>query len=205
MFWSHGAGVDDNLDAALAIHRAVAGVASLELDQKGFRYHESRDLTGFVDGTANPKEAAARVAALVPDGEPGAAGALVPTQRRVHDLDAFAALAVADQERVIGRTKPDSIELAGDAMPPDSHVSRTDVSSAKIYRRGAPFGSVSENGLYFLAFARAIERFDLLLGRMFGVADDGIRDRLTEYSRPVTGAYWFAPSEDELESIFRAA
>ena len=40
---------------------------------------------------------------------------------------------------------------------------------------------------------------------MFGVADDGVRDRLTVYSRPVTGSYWFAPSEDELESVFRAA
>ncbi len=90
-------------------------------------------------------------------------------------------------------------------MPPESHVSRTDVSSAKIYRRSAPFGSVAENGLYFLVFACAIERFDLLLGRMFGVADNAICDRLTVYSRPVTGAYWFAPSEDELESVFGAA
>ena len=36
---------------------------------------------------------------------------------------------------------------------------------------------------------------------MFGVADDEIRDRLTVYSRPVTGAYWFAPSEEELRSV----
>ena len=78
------------------------------------------------------------------------------TQRWVHDLDAFRALAVTGQERVIGRTKPDSVELEGDAMPPDSHVSRTDVASAKIYRRGAPFGTVGEKGLYFLAFAREI-------------------------------------------------
>ncbi len=53
---------------------------------------------------------------------------------------------------------------------PDSHVSRTDVSSAKIYRRSAPIGSVAEHGLYFLAFARHIGRFDLLLRRMFGRA-----------------------------------
>ncbi len=69
------------------------------------------------------------------------------TQRWVHDLDAFGDLTVADQERVIDRTKPESIELDGDAMPPHSLVSRTDVSSAKIYRRSAPFGSVAEHGL----------------------------------------------------------
>ena len=88
---------------------------------------------------------------------------------------------------------------------PDSHVSRTDVSSAKIYRRSAPIGSVAEHGLYFLAFARHIGRFDLLLRRMFGVDCGGARDRLTAYSRPVTGSYWFAPSEDELESVIGAA
>jgi len=53
-------------------------------------------------------------------------------------------------------------------------------------------------------FGRDIERFDLLLGRMFGTSGDGIRDRLTVYSRPVTGAYWFAPSEEELASALRA-
>ena len=69
------------------------------------------------------------------------------TQRWVHDLDAFGGLTVVDQERVIRRTKPDSIEHEGDAMPPNSHVARTDVSSAKIYRRSAPFGLVAEHGL----------------------------------------------------------
>lgn len=205
LFWIHGASVDDNLDAGLAIHRAMAGVATLELDEKGFKYHDSRDLTGFIDGTANPKVEAARAAALVADDAPGGGGAFVLTQRWVHDLDAFAELPVTDQERVIGRTKPDSIELEGDAMPPDSHVSRTDVSSAKIYRRSAPFGSVVEKGLYFLAFACDIGRFDLLLRRMYGVADGGIRDRLTVYSRPVTGSYWFAPSEEDLNGLLKVA
>ncbi len=116
----------------------------------------------------------------------------------VHDLDAFGGLTVADQERDIGRTKPDSIELEGDAMPPSSHVSRTDVSSAKIYRRSAPFGSVA------LAFACDIGRFDLLLRRMYGVADGEIRDRLTVYSKPVTGSYWFTPSEEALNALLRA-
>ncbi len=60
---------------------------------------------------------------------------------------------MADQERAIGRTKPDSIELEGDAMPPDSHVSRTDLKrdgeAVKIYRRSCPVGTVRDAGLYF--------------------------------------------------------
>ncbi len=114
-----------------------------------------------------------------------------------------------EQERVIGRTKPDSIELEGDAMPPDSHVARTDVAvdgeAVKIYRRSAPFGTVAEKGLYVLAFAAAPKRFDILLGRMFGTWEDGIRDRLTDYSRPISGAYWLAPSEAALAALLGQA
>jgi deferrochelatase/peroxidase EfeB len=29
---------------------------------------------------------------------------------------------------------------------------------------------------------------------MFGTAEDGLHDRLTDFSRPVGGAYYFAPS-----------
>ncbi len=88
-------------------------------------------------------------------------------------------------------------------MPADAHVARTDISVAgvpqQIYRRSAPYGSVTELGLYFLAFACEIARFDALLASMFGLAGDGVADRLTRYSRPVTGAYWFAPAVEVLQ------
>ena len=40
---------------------------------------------------------------------------------------------------------------------------------------------------------------------MYGVADGEIRDRLTVYSKPVTGSYWFAPSEESLNALLRTA
>ena len=105
-------------------------------------------------------------AALVPDGETSAGGAFVVTQKWVHDLPKFEALPVGDQERVTGRTKPDSIELEGDAMPPDSDVSRTDVklhgTALKIFRRSAPFGGAGEKALYFIAFSCDPMRFDVM-------------------------------------------
>jgi putative iron-dependent peroxidase len=206
LIWIHGTKLDDNLDRALEVHRHLASVVRLELDERGFTYHDSRDLTGFIDGTANPKGEAAYAAALVPEREPGAGGAFVLSQKWVHDLDAFGALPVAEQERVIGRTKPDSVELEGEAMPADSHVSRTDVSAdgvaLKIYRRSAPFGNVAEHGLYFLAFSRDPARFDVQLARMFGASGDGVHDRLIEFSRPLTSSNWFAPSEESLNTLF---
>ena len=51
-------GHDDVLDSALAINTALSSVLSLQLDQPGFTYRDSRDLTGFIDGSANLKDAA---------------------------------------------------------------------------------------------------------------------------------------------------
>ena len=42
-----------------------------------------------------------------------------------------------------------------------------------------------------------------MLARMFGTAGDGIHDRLTDYSRPVSGAYYFAPSLTMLAELGR--
>lgn len=204
MFWIQGDAIDDVFDAALEIGTALSALGELRVDLRGFVYHDSRDLTGFVDGSANPKGDAARAAALVADG-PGAGGSFVLSQRWVHDLRRFETLSTGVQERVIGRTKPDSVELEGDAMPPDSHVSRTDISrdgeALKIFRKSFPYGSVGEHGLYFLAFAREIRRFDLLLESMFGLGGDGVHDHLLQFTRPVTGSYWFAPSVEDLEAV----
>jgi putative iron-dependent peroxidase len=198
LLWVQSERVDMAFDAALAIGRAFDGAAALQVDLRGFRYLDSRDLTGFVDGSANPQGDARRRVAQVPDGEPGAGGSFVMSQRWVHDLRAFAGLAVPDQERVIGRTKADSVELEGSAMPPDSHVSRTDLKvdgeAVEIFRRSFPYGRVGEHGLYFLAFACAQSPFSTLLESMYGLTGDGLQDQLLSFTRPVTGSFWFAPT-----------
>ena len=205
MIWIHGEHHDDVLDLAMAAHAAMTGIGTTELDIPGYIYHDARDLTGFIDGTANPKEDARMEAALVPAGQPGAGGAFVLSQRWVHDLSSFNHLSIEDQQCVIGRTKPDSIELEGDAMPAWSHVSRTDVKidgvAQKIYRRSAPYGTPTEHGLYFLGFACDLQRFQVQLDRMFGVCGDSEYDHLIDYSHAVTGSYWFAPSAHDLANL----
>ena len=206
--WLQGDGEDEIVARTLALHRALRGDFALALEQPGFTYFASRDLIDFEDGTANPEDEAGRIeAAVVPEG-PGAGGSIVLVQRWVHDLDRFAALDVAAQEAVIGRTKADSIELEGDDMPPDSHVARTDVTrdgvALKVYRRSAPYATLARHGLYFLAFARARERHQIQLERMFGVSGDGLHDRLIEFSRADTGSYLFAPGERTLADALGA-
>lgn len=203
LVWLHGNRRDELFVRALAWRDALASVANVAREDHGFRFRDSRDLTGFVDGTANPKADARLDAALVGNGD-HAGGSFVLAQRWVHDLTRFSALAVGDQERVIGRTKPDSVELTGDAMPRDSHVSRTDITrdgkAVKIYRRSAPSGGIRDPGLYFLAFSADLDRFDWLLQSMFGLSGDARRDRLLSYSRPVSGSYFYAPPLDALRA-----
>ena len=205
LFWVHGLNHDHNFDQVLKVQSVMHHVADVILDLFGFTYKDSRDLIGFVDGSANPQGEDRFEAALIPEGEPGAGGSYVLSQKWVHDLDAFQELSVGEQEKIVGRTKPDSIELEGKEMPADSHVSRTDVKvngkAMKIYRRSAPYGSAGEHGLYFLAFACEIQRFSIQLDRMFGLTEDGLHDKIIEYSRAMSSSYWFAPSQEDLKSI----
>ena len=52
--WIHGTGEDVMLDLARAVAFVLAPIADLVTEIAGFVYHDSRDLTGFIDGTENP-------------------------------------------------------------------------------------------------------------------------------------------------------
>lgn len=199
--WLHGHRRDELFARALEWRDALAPRAGIVREEQGFVFRDSRDLTGFVDGTANPKGEARQEAALVSE-PPRAGGSFVLAQRWIHDLPRFGRLPTRDQERVIGRTKADSIELTGDAMPPDSHVSRTDLPDTKIYRRSVPVGGVRDAGLFFLAFSKDPDRFVRLLDSMFGGASDGMHDRLLGYSRPISGSFYYAPPAGALAEAF---
>ncbi len=135
----------------------------------------------------------------------GAGGSYAMTMRWVHDLEAFDRLSPVDQERVFGRTKPASVELDEAAKPPTAHIARVSIEEGgeelHIYRRSVPYGTVREHGLFFVAFSADPSRFDKMLARMFGTSPDAVRDRLTDFSHPVSGSYYFAPSLQALERI----
>jgi putative iron-dependent peroxidase len=206
--WINGSAPDVTFEHARAAWLAVCDVATLAAEQPCFVYRDSRDLTGFIDGTGNPEPLDAPTVALVPPGQPGEGGSHVMAIRWVHDLQAFHAQRVADQERVFGRTKLDSVELPAEQMPVNAHIARVQVKDGdyelEIYRRSVPYGTVAEHGLYFLAFSADRTRFDRMLARVFGTAEDGVRDHLTDFSRPVSGAFYFAPSLTTLREIDEA-
>jgi len=197
--WISGATDDVVFEHARAATAHLGGVASVSAEQACFAQRDSRDLTGFIDGTANPAILDAGVAALVPPGEVGEGGSHVLVMRWEHNLDQFDALTVTEQEAVFGRTKVDSVELDSAQKPPTAHIARVELrgdggQEMPIYRRSVPYGSTDVHGLYFVAFSADPGRFDKMLARMFGANGDGLYDRLTDFSRPVSGSFYFAPA-----------
>lgn len=195
-FWLAGPSHDVVFDVGLAVRTALAPYADLVEETFGWSYHHHLDLTGFVDGTENPTPAQAPGHVLVPEGGPGAGGSVLLLQKWLHDGPAWSALAQDEQEQVIGRTKAGDEEL--DPAPETSHVARTDQADfGHVLRRNTAFGTVLEHGTMFVGFCASRGPLDAMLRSMAGVG--GVRDALTLYSRPLTGAYYFVPAADDLD------
>ncbi|MDY3124336.1 MAG: Dyp-type peroxidase [[Actinobacillus] rossii] len=193
---------DVNFTLAQAAVKSFQSAVEIQQEIHGFRWVEDRDLTGFIDGTENPKAQARAEVGLIANGE-DADGSYVFTQRWEHDLPKWEKLSVEKQENVIGRTKTDSVEL--EEVPETSHVGRTDVKEngkgLKILRQSLPYGTASgTHGLFFIAYCATLHNIEQQLLSMFGELD-GKTDRLLGFTKPVTGAYYFVPSLEKLLSL----
>lgn len=196
MLWLAGGSYDVVFDAAIEIVAALAETAVLVDETAGWSYHRDLDLTGFIDGTENPSLSIAPSEVLVPAGSPGAGGSVLLLQKWVHEAAAWSRLPVAEQERVMGRRKTDSVELTD--RPQTSHVARTDQDEfGTIFRRNTPFGSVVEHGTMFVGFSATQLPLTAMLESMAGITT-GERDALTYYARALTGAYYFVPAMDDV-------
>ncbi len=174
-------------------------LAHLREESSSWPYQHDRDLTGFIDGSENPTLSEAPGLVLIPEGEPGAGGTVLLLQKWVHDSTAWEALAAVEQERVIGRTKPDSVELESKA--PTSHVASTDQERfGDIFRRNMPYGTITDHGTMFVGFASEQRPLAAMLESMAGILS-GERDALTQFTRPLTGAYYFVPSIESLLQV----
>ncbi len=176
----------------------------------GFKHQGGRDLTGFVDGTENPKGSDRALVALVGEEDTDfAGGSYVSLQRYVHRMGEWEALPVAVQEGVIGRTKDTDEELDDTVKPPTAHIARVvieeDGEELEVLRHSLPYGSTTEAGLYFVAYGRSPDPFRKMLASMVMADSNGNYDHLLDFSRPVTGAAFFAPSLDLLRTNMPAA
>jgi porphyrinogen peroxidase len=196
VLWLSGSAYDVVFEASRGAIADLRGLASVSEETSSWPYRHDRDLTGFIDGTENPTLIEAPEVALVPDGRPGAGGTILLLQKWAHDAPAWESLSDEEQERVMGRTKPDSVEL--EQRPEDSHVARTDQETfGAVFRRNMPYGTVTDHGTMFVGFCAEQRPLEAMLESMAGLTT-GTRDALTRYTRPLTGAYYFIPSTEAL-------
>jgi putative iron-dependent peroxidase len=199
VLWLSGGAYDVVFDTARAAITALAGLATVAEETSSWPYLHDRDLTGFIDGSENPTLVEAPGIVLVPEGTPGAGGTVLLLQKWAHEAAAWEGLTTAEQEQVIGRTKPDSVEL--DDKPGTSHVASTDQDQfGHIFRRNMPYGTVTDHGTMFVGFASERRPLEAMLESMAGLAS-GERDALTDYTKAVTGAYYFVPSIESLIEV----
>jgi porphyrinogen peroxidase len=199
LVWLSGSAYDIVFDMARSVVRALAGQAALREETSSWSYQHDRDLTGFIDGSENPTLLDAPADALLPEGVRGAAGSVLLLQKWQHLVAEWEALPVAQQERIMGRTKRDSVELEN--KPADSHVARTDQDTfGHIFRRNMPYGNVDNHGTVFVGFSSEQKRLSGMLESMAGLVS-GQRDALTRFTVPLTGSYYFVPSVESLRLL----
>ncbi len=174
----------------------------------GFRYFDSRDLIGFVDGTENPKGQEAIDATLIADEDPPfISGSYVIVQKYLHDLAGWNALATEKQERIVGRTKLADVELDDSVKPTNAHNALTKIveggKEVKILRDNMPFGhpGQKEFGTYFVGYSRSPRTIEQMLQNMFVGKPRGNYDQLLDFSRAVTGNLFFVPSATFQENV----
>lgn len=199
VLWLSGSAYDVVFDESRGAIAALTGLAAVADETSSWAYRYDHDLTGFIDGTENPSLLEAPGVLAIPDGRPGAGGTVLLLQKWAHDAAKWEALDVAAQERAIGRRKADSAEL--DPKPKDSHVARTDQDTfGHVFRRNMPYGTVTNHGTMFVGFTAEQQRLAKMLESMAGVTD-GVRDALTNYTKPISGAYYFIPPVEALSQF----
>lgn len=159
-----------------------------------FTYAGGRDLSGYIDGTANPSAEDSVGVALVAAGDGLVGSSFVAVQRWSHDLASFRAHSTAQRDAMIGRRRDTNEEIAD--APASAHVKRSAQEefspTAFMVRRSMPWALGDDQGLEFIAYGHSLDAFEQVLRRMIGL-DDGITDALFRFSRPLRGGYYWCP------------
>lgn len=196
-------------EAARIMLNAFGDAVDVVDETHGFTYFDQRDLLGFVDGTENPEDNVAHIAAKVSaaDDPEFAGGSYVHIQKYTHDLSAWNELSTEEQEAAIGRTKLDDVELKD--KPSNSHVALNDLddddegNAREILRQNMAFGSFGDKefGTYFIGYSRDPEITEEMLRHMFIGNPPGNYDRILDFSTAITGGLFFVPPVEMLDDI----
>ena len=190
---------------ARALFALVKPYVELVEQVHGFRYLDSRDTTGFVDGTENPQGDDRLTVALVGQEDPAfEGGSYLHLQRYIHKFDAWATQSKKQREDTYGRTEDDNIEYASADKPLSAHTKRTSLKDAEgnsleILRQSLPYGGVDEAGLMFASYCRTPDHFNQMLISMAEGDGAGHTDRMLQFTQAMTGSAFFVPAWDFFE------
>lgn len=192
-------------DMSSIITDIMKEAADCILEVHGFRYWDSRSILGFVDGTENPHGADRDFFAVIDEhDEKYKGGSYLFVQKYIHNLDAWKALPVEEQEKVIGRSKDNDIEMSDDVKPKNSHIALANIGDdLKVVRDNMPFGNVATNemGTYFICYASTFSSVEKMLTNMFIGNPPGNYDRILDFSTAKTGTLFFVPSLGMLDDF----
>lgn len=192
-------------DMSSVITDFMKNIADCVVEVQGFRYWDSRSILGFVDGTENPHGADRDFFAVIDDqDEPYKGGSYLFVQKYVHNLNAWKSLPVEEQEKVIGRSKDNDIEMSDEVKPKNSHIALANIGDdLKVVRDNMPFGNVATNemGTYFICYASTFSTVEKMLTNMFIGNPAGNYDRILDFSTAKTGTLFFVPSLDMLDDF----
>jgi dye decolorizing peroxidase len=208
--------------AGRVLRRLAAGTAALKWEQVGFNAARGsgpatatgRNLMGQLDGTHNPKPSDPDFAPRIFADGPGwmRGGSYLVVRRIRMLLDDWESLAVADQERVVGRRKDTGAPLSAPpgadehtepnygiagpdgkpAIAVDAHIRLAAPAfnqGAAMLRRGFSYVDGAEAGLLFLAWQTDPRRgFIPVQQRLVGT------DALARYTRHETSALFAMPA-----------
>ena len=206
LFHARAESMDVCFELATKIVEAMDAITVVD-EVHGFKFFDNRDLMGFVDGTENPDGPIAVSATQIGDEDSDfAGGCYVHVQKYVHDMDSWNSLSTEEQERVMGRTKLDDIELDDAVKPANSHIALNvieddDGNELKIVRHNMPFGEIGkgEFGTYYIGYSRTPAVTERMLDNMFIGDPPGNTDRILDFSTALTGSMFFTPTADFLD------
>ena len=193
--WLRGDDHGDLLHRGRRLTQLLASAFRPDHSIDSFRHGIGRDLSGYEDGTENPEGEDAIATAFVNGQGRGMDGSsFVAVQQWLHDFEQLEAMSAQQRDHSIGRRISDNEEI--EDAPASAHVKRTAQEDfdpeAFVLRRSMPWTCGDKAGLVFVAFGHSLDSYEALLHRMTG-AEDGIRDALFDFTRPLTGSYFWCP------------
>lgn len=125
--WLRGTEPGDLLHQGRALEALAAPAFTRVQVIDAYRYRDSRDLTGYEDGTENPRDDAAALVQGLGEGPDGSSFAAV--QQWLHDFPAFDAMSRAQQDQCIGRERDSNEEMTTPRRRRTSSVPRRRTST----------------------------------------------------------------------------